>query len=89
MAHFAKIKRFLYLLSRYVPVKLNISNLAAEMEMSRATVTNYLHYLENADIIFTIDSEEKKLKGLSKPEKILLHHPNLYFAIGKGYPSLK
>jgi uncharacterized protein len=82
VAHFAKIKRFLYLICRYVPIKLNISNLAAEMEMSRATVTNYLYYLKKADILNNIYSEEKKFKSLSKPEKILLHHPNLYFAIG-------
>ena len=42
--HIAKVKRFLYLLSRYVPVKPNISNLSQEMQISRATVSNYIHY---------------------------------------------
>jgi len=79
--HFAKIKRFLYLLSHYVPVKPNISSLAQEMQMSRATVSNYLHYLHKAEILNTLYTEDKKFKSLAKPERILLHHPNLYFAI--------
>ncbi|MEA3452284.1 MAG: AAA family ATPase [Bacteroidota bacterium] len=79
--HFTKIKRFLYLLSHYVPVKPNISSLASEMGMSRTTIINYIHYLQKADVLSVIYSSDKKFKSMSKPEKVLLHHPNLYFAI--------
>jgi len=82
--HITKIKRFLYLLSQYVPVKPNISNLAASMEMSRATVSSYLHYLQKADILTTLFTEDKKFKALAKPEKILLSHPNLNFALSNN-----
>ncbi|HAN76523.1 MAG TPA: AAA family ATPase [Bacteroidales bacterium] len=79
--HYAKIKRFLYLLSQYVPVKPNISSLSAEMGMSRNTIANYIHYLERAEILTTVYTSDKRFKGLAKPEKLLLFHPNLYFAI--------
>ncbi len=79
--HYVKLKRFLYLLSQYVPVKPNISNLSARMGMSRATIINYIHYLEKADILTILYPAEKTLKSLSKPEKVLLHHPNIYFAL--------
>jgi len=79
--HIAKIKRFVYLLSQYIPVKPNISNLAASLQMSRETVSNYLFYLQKADILLTLFTEDKKFKALAKPEKILMHHPNLNFAL--------
>jgi uncharacterized protein len=81
MEHVSKIKRFLYLLSQYVPVKPNISNLSAQMQMSRATVSNYLHYLNKADILLSLYPSDHQMKSIAKPEKILLHHPNLNFAL--------
>jgi len=82
--HYFKIKRFLQILSRYIPFKPNISKLAAEMQMSRASVSNYIYYLQKADVIMTLYHDNKKLKSLQKPEKILLHHPNYYFALARG-----
>jgi len=86
--HYAKLKRFLYLLSQYVPVKPNISDLSAKMGMSRATISKYIHYLEKADILTILYSSDKKFKALSKPEKVLLHHPNLYFALSSDKTNL-
>ncbi len=79
--YFAKIKRFLYLLSQYVPVKPNISSLSAQMEVSRKTISNFIHYLQKADILTTLYTDDKKFKSMTKPEKILLNHTNLYHAL--------
>lgn len=80
-AHYFKIKRFLQVLSSQVPFEPNVSNLATEMEMSRASVINYIYYLQKADLIQTLFFDNKKFKTLQKPEKILLHHPNYYYAL--------
>ncbi len=81
LEHYHKIRRFLQILSSYVPYKPNISNLAAELQISRASVTKYLHLLDKAEIITEIYHDTKKLKSLQKPEKIQLHHPNLMYAL--------
>lgn len=79
--HLQKLKRFLYLLSKYVPVKPNISKLAAEMQISRSTISNYIIYLERAAILKRLFDKGSRFKTLAKPNKLLLDNPNLAFAL--------
>jgi len=74
-----KLKKFLNLLSSTIPFKPNVSNLAAGIGVSWQSVINYLHYLDEAEIIKTIYFEGKDIKSLSKPEMIYLHHPNHFY----------
>ncbi len=74
-----KIKRFVNILANDVPFKPNISNLASSLEVSWKTVINYLRYLHKAKIINIIFPVGKNVSALSKPEKIFLHHPNLFY----------
>jgi uncharacterized protein len=80
-AQINKLKRFLYLLGTYVPFKPNISKLGETMQVTRQTITNYLHLLEKAGILTLIYSNQHKLSALAKPEKLFLHHPNYYYAL--------
>lgn len=80
--HINKLKRFLYLLSCQVPFKPNISSLATAMQLSRQTISNYLHLLQKAGIITLLSANNQKINSLAKPEKIFLQHPNYYFALG-------
>ncbi len=77
--YIGKLKKFLNLLSRKIPFKPNVSNLAAAIGISWQSVINYLHYLEDAEILRIIPQEGKGIKSLSKPEMIYLHHPNHFF----------
>ena len=77
--YLGKIKKFLNLLSSNIPFKPNVTNLAAGIGISWQSVINYLHYLDEAEIIKTIYFEGKDIKSLSKPEMIYLHHPNHFY----------
>jgi predicted AAA+ superfamily ATPase len=79
MQYIGKLKKFLNLLSSNIPFKPNISNLAAGIGISWQSIINYLHYLDEAEIIKIIYFEGKDIKSLTKPEMIYLHHPNHFF----------
>jgi len=80
--HINKLKRFLFLLSQYVPFKPNVTKLGEIMQLSRQTITNYIHLLAKAGLISMYYSEQHKISSISKPEKLFLQHPNFYYALG-------
>lgn len=74
-----KIKKLLYKLAVDGPQAPNVSQLAADIETSRATVMNYIKYLADArliNMIFPAGEEFPK-----KPSKIMLHNSNLMYSI--------
>ncbi|MBS4013323.1 MAG: ATP-binding protein [Bacteroidetes bacterium] len=75
----SKLKRFLNILSQDIPYKPNITNLAGAIGVSWKSVINYLHYLNDAEIIKILYHEGKEIGSLSKPELVNLHHPNHFF----------
>ena len=79
LKYLTKIKKLFYLLALEGPKAPNISNLAHEIETSRATVMNYIKYLSEArliNIIYHVGDEFPK-----KPSKVMMHNPNLMYAI--------
>ncbi len=79
LKYLTKIKKLFYLLAVDGSAQLNISQLAHDIETSRATVMNYIKYLADARLINMIYPV-----GLSfpkKPSKIMMHNSNLMFAI--------
>jgi predicted AAA+ superfamily ATPase len=81
--YIGKLKKFLNLLSTNIPFKPNVSNLAAGIGISWQSVINYLHYLDEAEIIKLIYFEGKDIKSLSKPEMVYLHHPNHFYVFNE------
>lgn len=82
LKYLSKIKKLFYLLAVEGPKAPNISNLAHEIETSRATVMNYIKYLADArliNIIYPVGEDFPK-----KPTKIMMHNSNLMYAI---YPQ--
>ena len=79
LKYLPKIKKLFYLLAVDGPKAPNISQLAHEVETSRATVMNYIKYLADArliNIIYPVGQEFPK-----KPTKVMLHNSNLLSAI--------
>ena len=79
LKYLSKIKKLFYLLAVEGPKAPNISNLAHEIETSRATVMNYIKYLADArliNIIYPVGEEFPK-----KPANVMMHNPNLMYAI--------
>lgn len=74
-----KIKKLLYFMATTSPYTPNISNLSAALELDRFTVSQYLSYLDKAELTKSIWSATKTVGQLSKPDKIYLHNANLFF----------
>ena len=74
-----KLKKLLSLLCQSKPYELNISKLAQKIEINRATLYNYLHYLEVGDITKMIMAKTKGEAIFTKPQKLYLNNTNLSY----------
>lgn len=77
-----KIKKLLYLLAVERPTAPNVSQLAADIQTSRATVMNYIKYLADARLINLIYPQGEDFP--KKPARLMMHNSNLMYAI---YPN--
>jgi len=78
------IKQLLYIIAERVPFKPNIQKISERIATSRNTLKQYLHILDEAQIIALLFSEKKGMSSLTKPEKIYLHHPNLMYSLSES-----
>ena len=76
--YLSKIKKLLYLLAVDGPVAPNVSQLAAEIQTSRATIMNYIKYLEDARLINMVYPKGEKFP--KKPSKVVMHNSNLMYS---------
>ncbi|GLR17344.1 ATP-binding protein [Portibacter lacus] len=87
-SHVFKLKKLLYVVSKSVPFKPNISKLSRDIEVSRATILTYLSYMEEAKLIKMLSENIHGDGILTKPEKIYLDNPNLTFAIARNSSNI-
>ncbi len=79
LKYLSKIKKLLYLLAVNRDMAPNVSQLAADMQTSRATVGNYIKYLADArlvNVLYRLGESSPK-----KPVRVMLHNTNLMHAI--------
>lgn len=76
-----KLLQLLYVLSANVPFKPNVSSLARKTDIHRNTITTYLHFLEQAQLIRLLYPAGISVSTLQKPEKVLLENTNLAFVL--------
>lgn len=79
LKYLSRIKKLLYLLAIGDPSSPNVSRLAEEIGTSRATVMNYLKYLEEARLINMVYKEGDTFP--KKPSAVYLHDANLMYAV--------
>ena len=79
LKYLTRIKKLFYMLSFDGPKAPNISNLAKEIDTSRATVMNYIKYLADARLINIIYPQGQTFP--KKPAKVMMHNSNLMYAI--------
>lgn len=79
LKYLTKIKKLFYLLAVDGPKAPNISQLAHDVETSRATVMNYIKYLADARLINIIYPPGQGFP--KKPSKVMMHNSNLMYAI--------
>lgn len=70
-----KLRKLLYILMREAPCALNISNMADEIGLSRATTMNYIKYLKDSRLINLLYHEGKNFP--MKPTKVYMHNTNV------------
>lgn len=80
-----KLKKLLSILSQGVPFQPNVSKLAGDIEVSRNTIMLYMNYLEESKVINLLHSSKSSDAHLAKPEKVYLHHPNVFYALNRTY----
>lgn len=76
-----KLKKLLYAVATSVPFKPNISKLSERIGISRQSLLTLLNYLEKAEIIYQLNTDNTGVSSLAKPEKIYLHNTNLLNSI--------
>lgn len=82
LKYLPKIKKLLYLLATSGTGAPNVSQLATDMQTSRATVMNYIKYLSDArllNMVYRVGEEFPK-----KPASLYLHNTNLMYAMSSG-----
>lgn len=82
LKYLTKIKKLFYQLAVDGTKSPNVSQLALDIETSRATVMNYLKYLADARLINMIYPAGEDFP--KKPGKVMMHNSNLMYAI---YPN--
>ncbi len=76
-----KVYQLLYILATNVPFKPNIAKLSEKTGINRATLVQYMHYLEKARLINTLTAAGKSISTLQKPDKIFLENTNLQYVL--------
>ncbi len=79
LKYLSKIKKLLYLLAVDGPKAPNVSQLATEIQTSRATVMNYIKYLADARLINMVYPKGEEFP--KKPSKLMMHNTNLMYSI--------
>ena len=79
LKYLTKIKKLFYQMAVNGLKAPNISQLAIDIETSRATVMNYIKYLADARLINIIYPEGQSFP--KKPSKVMMHNTNLMYAI--------
>jgi predicted AAA+ superfamily ATPase len=74
-----KLRKLFYTISLEAPCAPNISRLSKDLEMSRATVMNYIKYLKDArlvNMLYPIQEDFPK-----KPSKVYVYNTNILYAV--------
>lgn len=83
LSYTRRIKAMLLYLAENVPYEVNIAKLSSYLELNKQTVLGYLSYLQRAELLQLLYSENKSVTRMQKPDKIYLHNPNLFYALGQ------
>ncbi|MCK5056627.1 MAG: ATP-binding protein [Candidatus Aminicenantes bacterium] len=79
-----KILRLLSLLTEFVPYTPDLNDLKRKLEIGDIrTLKQYLKFLEDGNVILSINKKGRGFGELEKPDKIYLNNTNLIYALGE------
>ena len=76
-----KLKKFMYYISKSVPVKINYSDMARDLELDRDELPKYLEYLEKAELVSVLRMKAHGDSILRKMDKLYLQNPNMAYVL--------
>ena len=82
-----RLKQLLQIVAESVPFTPNIKKLSERLNIDRNSLKFYLHHLHEAMLIHNLYSGQKGISQLTKPEKVYLQNPNLFFALAEQAPE--
>ena len=83
LAYIAKIKQLLVIIAESVPFVPNVSKLSEKININRATLLSYLHYLSEIGLTHNLFKESFGISRLQKPAKIYLENTNLIYLLSQ------
>ena len=82
-----KMLQLLYIIAQNVPFKPNLKKLSEKSNIHRNSIANYLHYLEQARLLWLLYPAGISIATLQKPEKVFLNNTNFIYALTMDKPS--
>ena len=82
-----KLKKFMYYISKSVPVKINYSDMARDLGLDRDDLPKYLEYLEKAELVSILRMKANGDAILRKMDKLYLHNPNMAYVLSGELPN--
>ena len=83
-----KLEKFMYYISKSVPVTINFSSMARDLELDRDELPKYLEYLERAELVSVLRMKTVGDSILRKMDKIYLQNPNMANVLSGGLPNI-
>jgi predicted AAA+ superfamily ATPase len=83
LAYITKVKQLLVIIAESVPFMPNVSKLSEKININRATLLSYLHYLAEIGLTRNLFKEAYGISRLQKPTKIYLENTNLIYLLAQ------
>ena len=77
LAYVTKVKQLLVIIAESVPFMPNVSKLSEKININRATLLSYLHYLSEIGLTRNLYKDAFGINRLQKPVKVYLDNTNL------------
>ncbi len=77
MSNISSLHKLLEVICRSHPYEINYEKISTVTGISKNTLKQYLHYLEQASLLRTVGGMARGNTYISKPDKIYLHNTNL------------
>lgn len=82
-----KLKKFMYYIATSVPVKINFSDMARDLELDRDELPGYLEHLEKAELVSVLRMKANGDAILRKMDKLYLQNPNMAYVLSGERPE--
>jgi predicted AAA+ superfamily ATPase len=83
LAYITKVKQLLVIIAESVPFMPNVSKLSEKININRATLLSYLHYLSEIGLTHNLFKASYGISRLQKPAKIYLENTNLIYLLAQ------